>query len=76
MGKATKDVEPSLDPIDTPLGDGRALNLFRMSSRLAKVEKYFTRLRAAMSKIDKELWPEDDLQHDLEAMMTRMEQIP
>ena len=61
MGKETEEVEPSLDPINTPLGDGPTLNLFRVNSGLTKVEKYVTRLRAVVSKIDKELWPEDDL---------------
>ncbi|KAE8813719.1 hypothetical protein D1007_09227 [Hordeum vulgare] len=64
LEKETKEVEPSLDPINTPVGDGPALDMFRVNSRLMNVEKYITRLRVAVSKIDKELWLEYDLQHD------------
>ncbi|KAI5006726.1 hypothetical protein ZWY2020_033969 [Hordeum vulgare] len=32
LGKETEEVEPSLDPINTPLSDGPALNLFRVNS--------------------------------------------
>ncbi|XP_044970810.1 uncharacterized protein LOC123431062 [Hordeum vulgare subsp. vulgare] len=76
LEKETEEVEPLLDPINASLGDGPTVNMFRMNSRLIKVGKYIARLRAAVGKIDKELWPEDDLQSDLEAMMTRLEQIP
>jgi hypothetical protein len=50
--------------------------MLRLDARLGKVREYITRLRAALAKIDKELWPEDTLQTDLESMMTHFEEIP
>ena len=32
--------------------------------------------RSALGKIDKELWPEDTLQTDLESIMSHLDQIP
>jgi hypothetical protein len=64
------------DPTKSPVGDAVALNMLRLDARLGKVREYITRLRAALAKIDKELWPEDTLQTDLESMMTRFEEIP
>jgi hypothetical protein len=52
------------------------MNMLRLDARLGKVQEYITRLKAALAKIDKELWPEDTLQTDLESMMTRFEAIP
>jgi hypothetical protein len=46
-----------------------------LEARLDDVQGYITRLRVALAKIDKELWPEDTLQNDLESMMTRLNEI-
>ena len=55
--------------------DAVAVNMFRLDTRLKKVQEYVTRLRAALERIDKELCPEDTLQTDLESMMGRLNQI-
>ena len=52
------------------------MNMFRLDARLKSVQGYITRLKAALEKIDKELWPEDTLQIDLESMMTCLKEIP
>ena len=53
-----------------------AMNMFWLNARVEGVREYVTRLRDAMAKIDKELWPEDSLQADLESMMTRLDELP
>ena len=52
------------------------MNMFRLNARIEGVREYITRLRNAMGKIDKELWPEDMFQADLESMMTRLDELP
>ena len=47
-----------------------------MESRIEDVQGYIIRLRGALGRIDKELWPEDAFNTDLEAMMTRLNDIP
>jgi hypothetical protein len=74
--KETEEIEPNLDPTKSPVGDNVAMNMFRLEARLGGVRGYITRLKAAMEKIDKELWPEDSLQTDLGSMMTRLEGLP
>ena len=37
---------------------------------------YLARLKMAMSWIDTELWPQVELQNDLESLMTRLKEIP
>ena len=74
--KETEDIEPNLDPTKSPVGDVVAMNMFRLDARLKSVQGYITRLKAALEKIDKELWLEDTLQTDLESMMTRLNEIP
>ena len=74
--KETEEIEPNLDPTKSPVGDAVAMNMFRLEARLGGVRGYVTRLRGAMKKIDKELWPEDSLQTDLESMMTRLDELP
>ena len=74
--KETEEIEPNLDPAKSPVGDAMAMNMFRLEARLAGVREYVARLRGAMEKVDKELWPEDSLQADLESMMTRLDELP
>ena len=74
--KETEEIEPNLDPSKSPVGDAVAMNMFRLEARLAGVREYVARLRGAMEKVDKELWPEDSLQADLESMMTRLDELP
>jgi hypothetical protein len=74
--KETEEIEPNLDPSKSLVGDAVAMNMFRLNARIEGVREYVTRLRNAMGKIDKELWPEDTLQADLESMMTRLDELP
>ena len=74
--KETEEIEPNLDPSKSPVGDAVAMNMFRLNARIEGVRGYITRLRNAMGKIDKELWPEDTFQADLESMMTRLDELP
>ena len=74
--KETEEIEPNLDPTKSPIRDAVAMDMFRLEARLSSVQGYVTRLRAALEKVDKELWPEDTLQTDLESMMTRLNEIP
>ncbi len=52
------------------------MNMLRLEARLDGVKEYVVRLRGAIALIDKELWPEDSLQADLESMMARLEALP
>ena len=74
--KETEEIEPNLDPTKSPVGDAVAMNMFRLEARLGGIREYVTRLKGAMEKINKELWPEDSLQTDLESMMTRLDELP
>jgi hypothetical protein len=74
--KETEEIKPSLDPTKLPVGDTVAMNMFWLEARLGGVQGYITRLKAALEKIDTELWPEDSLQTDLKFMMTRLNEIP
>jgi hypothetical protein len=69
-------IETGLDPINSPVKDEAAMNMLRLESRLASVLDYIARLKVALSRIDKELWPEDVLLNDLESLMTRLNSIP
>ena len=66
----TSRVETGLDPINSPVKDETAMNVLCLESRVAVVVDYLARLKAAMSRIDTSLWPEDTLQNDLESLMT------
>ena len=63
------------------------MNVLRLESRIGGVLDYVARLKVAMSRIDKELWPQvtddsesmtakDVLLNDLESLMTRLDDIP
>ncbi|XBI07692.1 hypothetical protein VPH35_135554 [Triticum aestivum] len=69
-------IETGLDPINSPVKDEAAMNVVRLESRLASVLDYLARLKVALSRINKELWPEDVFQNDLESLMTRLNDIP
>ena len=69
-------MEPNLDPIKIPVPDALAVDMFRLNSRLLKVQGYIARLSAAVGRIDKELWPEDTFQIGLEALMDRVGRVP
>ena len=62
----TRRIETRLDPTNSPIKDEAATNMLRLESRLANVLDYVARLKVAMSRVDKALWPEDLLLNDLE----------
>ena len=72
----TGQIEPGLDPINSPVKDEAAMNLLRLESRIDGAVDYLARLKVAMSRIDPALWPEATLQNDLESLMTRLNGIP
>ena len=72
----TSRLEPNLDPVNSPVNDEVAMNVFRLESRVAAVVDYLARLKAATSRIDSTLWPEETLQNDLESLMARLNTIP
>ena len=69
-------METGLDPINSPVKDETAMNMIRLESRIAVVVDYLARLKAAISRIDTSLWPEETLQNDLESLMTRLNEVP
>ena len=69
-------VETGLDPINCPMKDEVAMNFLRLESRLDGVVGYLARLKAAMARVDAELWPREDLSQNLESLMARLNQIP
>ena len=69
-------METGLDPINSPVKDETAMNMLRLESRIAAVVDYLARLKAATSRIDTSLWPEETLQNDLESLTTRLNEIP
>ena len=69
-------METGLDPINSLVKDETAMNVLRLESRIAAVVDYLARLKAATSRIDTTLWPEETLQNDLESLMTRLNQVP
>ena len=69
-------METSLDPINSPVKDEAAMNVLHLESRVAAVVDYLPRLKAATSRIDTSLWPEETLQNDLESLMTRLNEVP
>ena len=66
----TSRVEIGLDPINSLVKDETAMNVLRLESRIAAVVDYLARLKAATSRINTSLWPEETLQNDLESLMT------
>ena len=74
--KETEEIEPNLDPSKSLVEDAVAMNMFRLEARLAGVREFVTRLQGVMEKVDKELWPEESLQADLESVMARLDELP
>jgi hypothetical protein len=72
----TDRIERNLDPSRSLVGDKAAMGVLRVESRIEDVQGYIIRLRGALGRINKELWPEDSLDTDLEAMMTHLNHIP
>ena len=69
-------VETGLDPINCPMKDEVAMNLLRLESRLDSAVNYLARVKAAMARLDAELWPQGELPQSLESLMTLLNQIP
>ena len=72
----TSRLEPNLDPVNSPVNDEVAMDVFRLESRVAAVVDYLARLKVATSHIDSTLWPGETLQNDLESLMARLNTIP
>ncbi|KAM3210242.1 hypothetical protein ACQJBY_064331 [Aegilops geniculata] len=72
----TSRLEPNLDPVNSPVNDEVAMNVFRLESRVAAVVDYLARLKVATSRIDTTLWPRETLQNDLESLMARLNTVP
>ena len=58
------------------LGEDANRDLLRAHICLGKVGPSIGRLRELISRIDKELWPEDESRHEMESLMTRLEEVP
>ena len=50
--------------------------MLRAHIRLGRVGPFIGRLREAIGRIDKELWPEDDSRNEIDGLMTRLEDVP
>ena len=55
--------------------DEVAMNLLRLESCLDGAVDYLARLKAAMVRVDAELWPQAEMSRDHESLMTRLNQI-
>ena len=51
------------------------MNVLRLESRMDSAVAYLARLKAAMTRVDAELWPQAELSQDLESLMNRLNQI-
>ncbi|KAI5015257.1 hypothetical protein ZWY2020_056647 [Hordeum vulgare] len=71
----TADVERSMLE-NIPLGEDANRDLLRAHIRLGKVGPFIGRLREVVGRIDKELWPEDESRHEMEGLMSRLEEVP
>ena len=52
------------------------MNVMRLESRLDSAVDYLARLKVAMSRIDTDLWPQAELQNDIESLMAQLNEIP
>ena len=55
--------------------DEVAMNLLWLESRLDSAVDYLARLKAAMVRVDPEVWPQAEMSQDLESLMTQLNQI-
>ena len=69
------DVEQSIRE-NVPLGEDANRDLLRAHIRVGKVGPFIGLLREVVGRIDKELWPEDESRHEMEVLMTRLEEVP
>ena len=69
-------IEPSLDPINSPVKYEAAMNVLRLEPRITGAVDYLARLKVAMSRIDTALSPMATLHNDLESMMARLNEVP
>ena len=69
-------METGLDPINSPVKDETAMNVFRLESRVAGVVDYLARLKVVVSWINTPLWPRETFQNDLESLVTRLNEVP
>jgi len=51
------------------------MNVLRLESRMDSVVAYLAHLKAVMTRVDAELWPQAELSQDLEYLMARLNQI-
>ncbi|SPT20544.1 unnamed protein product [Triticum aestivum] len=72
----TSQLELNLDPVNSPVNDEVAMNVFRLESRVAAVVDYLARLKVATSRVDSTLWPRVTLPNDLESLMARLNAVP
>ena len=52
------------------------MNVLRLESCMDSAVASLARLKAAMTRVDTELWPQAELSQDLESLMARLNQIP
>ena len=56
--------------------DDVVMDLLWLESCLDGAVAYLARLKAVMTRVDVELWPQAELPQSLESLMTRLNQIP
>ncbi|KAI5002690.1 hypothetical protein ZWY2020_027340 [Hordeum vulgare] len=82
LGDFCMDAEVEADDIEQsmleniPLGEDANRDLLRAHIRVGKVGPFIGRLREVVGRINKELWPEDESRHEMEGLMTRLEEVP
>ncbi|KAI5011923.1 hypothetical protein ZWY2020_024057 [Hordeum vulgare] len=59
-----------------PLGEDANQDLLGAHIRVGKVGPFIGRLREVVGRIDKELCPEDESRHEMENLLTRLEEVP
>ena len=51
------------------------MNVLRLESRTDRAVAYLACLKAAMTRVDAELWPQAELSQDIESLMDRLNQM-
>ncbi|KAI4987802.1 hypothetical protein ZWY2020_028560 [Hordeum vulgare] len=67
------DIERSVVP---NVGDEANRDFLRAHIRLSRVGPFIGRLREVISRIEKEMWPEDDSRQQIDGLITRLEDVP